>query len=40
MEKLDRLQLTAEEQRCYLGMIEANTAVSAYFTAAQYLREL
>ncbi len=38
--KLERLQLTAEEHSSYLSMIEANTAASACFSAAEYIREL
>ena len=40
MGRLECLQLTAEEQNCYLNMIEANTAVSAFFSAADYIRDL
>lgn len=40
MDKLDRMQVTAEEQTRYLGMIEANTAAAAYFSAAEYVRKM
>lgn len=36
--KLDQLQITAEEQYRYVQMIEANTAATAYFAAANYLK--
>lgn len=37
-QKLDQLQITAEEQYRYVQMIEANTAATAYFAAANYLK--
>ena len=40
LNKLDRMQLTAEEHSRYLGMIEANTAATAYFAAAEYIRKI
>lgn len=40
MAKLDRMQTTAEEHSRYLAMIEANTAATAYFCAAEYVRKL
>ena len=38
--KLARLNATAEEQKQYLGMIEANTSATAYFAAASYFENL
>lgn len=38
--KVARLNATAEEQRQYLGMIEANTSATAYFVAASYFDNL
>jgi len=38
MAKLDRIEATNEDRNMYLGMIEANTAANAYFSAANYLK--
>lgn len=38
MSKLDEMQVTNEERNSYLQMINANTATSAFFARASYLR--
>lgn len=38
MSKLKQIGASVEDQNMYLGMIEANTAASAYFAAANYLK--
>lgn len=39
MSKLNQIGASVEDQNMYLGMIEANTAASAYFAAANYLKQ-
>ncbi|MBO5954084.1 MAG: hypothetical protein J6Q53_08240 [Oscillospiraceae bacterium] len=39
-DKLDKMQVTAEENTRYLAMIEANTATVSYFAYADYIRKL
>lgn len=39
-DKLDKMQVTAEEHSQYLEMIESNTKATAYFAAAEYFRKL
>lgn len=38
--KLNQIQATQEERLSYTRMIESNTAVSAYFAAAEYIRKI
>lgn len=38
--KLDRIATSNEERNIYLSMIESNTAATAYFAAADYIRKL
>lgn len=39
MDKLDQFEASNEERNMYLSMIEVNTAVDAFFAAAEYLRK-
>ena len=38
--KLNQISASNEERNCYLSMIESNTAATAYFAAADYIRNL
>ena len=38
--KLNQIQTTQEQQLGYVRMIESNTAVTAYFAAADYIRRI
>lgn len=40
MDKLNLIQVQGEERNQYLQMIESNTAASAYFAAAEYIRSI
>ena len=39
-EKLNRIEASNEERNMYLAMIESNTATSAYFATAEYIRHI